>query len=78
MNSSNENLRKNLRTELRKYYGSINEIALQRGCTREWVRLVLRDEGNDDEILRIAAKVLEERKAKRRQAEELVSYALTA
>jgi DNA invertase Pin-like site-specific DNA recombinase len=78
MNDSAKAQREKLRSELRKFYGSINEIARRRGCTREWVRLVLRSSGNDEEVLKIAAEVLKERKTLRQKAEEVVQLALTA
>lgn len=76
--SNNNELKKNLREELRGFYGAIGEIAQRHGCTREWVRVVLRDEYDDHELLLVCAAVLTEKKAQRRKAQEAVQLALTA
>lgn len=78
VNSNRKELKKNLRAELRKYYGAINEIAQRHGCSREWVRVVLRDEYQDDKLLLICAEVLKEKKSARARVDELVVLALTA
>lgn len=70
---------------LKKHYGSQKRLATEQGVTREWVRMVLNGEQEDEQLLLAAAKLwlqLEEErvqtlKAAEEYAEKAAALALT-
>lgn len=75
MNNSNET-RKKLYEQLRERRGSIKKIAERCKCSRDWVRRVLNEEYNDDDVLKHAAEVLNDRKLKEENAKTLIALAV--
>lgn len=77
-NISQTNTTNQLYEELKKYRGSIGEIAKRSGASREWVRLVLTGVWPDSKLIGIAAKLLIELKKEERKNKSLTQLALSA
>lgn len=45
---------------LKNYNGSFAALAARRGCTRQWVRMVLTEKGTDTDLVLEAAKLFHE------------------
>ncbi|MBV6442717.1 MAG: hypothetical protein EPGJADBJ_04438 [Saprospiraceae bacterium] len=61
---------------LKKHYGSQKRLAKEQGVTREWVRMVLNGEQEDEKLLAAAAKLWLELEQERVQAlKEAEEYA---
>jgi RNA polymerase-binding transcription factor DksA len=73
---SNNSLRENLYSELRKHRGSIKELSGRTGRSRQWVRVVLKGDFADDAVYEEAAQVLLEFRARSRKVKTLMEKAL--
>lgn len=50
--------RKELKTNLKRHYGSITKVAKEAGCSHAFVNMVLAGKRNSQKVLTTAAKVL--------------------
>lgn len=62
--------------ELKLRYGALNEVAKEAKVSREWVRQVLKGEAYNADILKVAATILKQYKAKEREAQKYVDAVL--
>ncbi len=75
MDNSNTE-REKLYEQLKNRRGTIGQIARLVGCSRDWVRLVLKGDWEDTEVLRIASEVLMEKKKTEANTHALISQAV--
>lgn len=67
-----------LRNELRKYRGSMQEIAEKASVTRQWVSQVLNGFSNNQDVLDVAFQVLESHRQKHKAIQETFKKKLDA
>jgi transcriptional regulator with XRE-family HTH domain len=67
-----------LRNELRKYRGSMQEIALKAGVTRQWVSQVLNGFTANEAVIDAAIKVLEGHRKKSKADQDLLKRKIEA
>jgi len=63
--TNNANVVEKLYQRVKQNYGAINEIAKRRKCHRNWVSMVLKEQYEDLEVLRISLEVVQEYESKR-------------
>lgn len=68
--------REKVRLNLKRFRGSINEIAETGGYTREWVRLVLSGKYDSAHVLEIATTILEREQAKYHERQNAIRASL--
>ena len=76
MQNSETAQKRELLTQLKQYRGSIKEIADTCKCSREWVRLVLDGEWEDDNVVLVASRVLVNRKKQAADVKQLLKEAI--